>query len=52
MKKIKNDILMRMSVLAYKQAEREANSACPYYHNQSELPRKVNDLRKLKKYDK
>lgn len=52
MKRVKETLLRGVEKAAYNQAVRQANKACPYIHNQPELPKKVDELRKLKDYDK
>ncbi len=35
--------------IAYKEAERSANTACVFFHGQPSMPRRVQELKKVKK---
>lgn len=46
---MKKKILNKVAKIAYNQAEKEMNKACPYFHNQPKVPSKVYALRKVNK---
>lgn len=45
---MKEKIIKKIAEIAYNQAEKEVNKACPYFHNQPKIPDKVYLLRKKK----
>jgi hypothetical protein len=51
MERIKTIILKKMGKVAYKQAQKEVNRVCPYFHYQTQVPRKVEKLKRIRGYD-
>lgn len=44
--------LKKVGEVIFRQAKKEANSACPYFHHQPKVPAEVKKLQKYNKYDK
>ncbi len=49
---LKETVLIKVGEVVFHQAKKEANSACPYFHNQPKLPEEVKKLREFRKYDR
>lgn len=49
MRKVTKKILNKIGEIVYRQAEKEVNSLCPFYHYQPPIPETVNALRKTEK---
>lgn len=49
MSSLKETVLVKVGEVVFRQAKKEANSACPYYHNQPKIPEEVKRLGKFSK---
>ncbi len=48
MRNLNETVLIKVGEIVFRQAKKEANSACPYYHNQPKIPEEVKRLRKFR----
>lgn len=48
---LKATCLKKVGEVIFRQAEKAANSACPYYHHQPKMPEEVKRMGKFSKYD-
>lgn len=49
---LKAACLKKVGEVIFRQAKKEANSACPYFHHQPKVPKEVKSLGKFGQYDK
>lgn len=44
---IKKKLLSKVARVAYREAEKKANTVCPFWHSQKPLPKSIQLLRKF-----
>lgn len=49
---LKETVLIKVGEVVFRQAKKEANSACPYFHYQARVPEEIKKLRKYNADDK